>query len=297
MERKTGARIGYFFAAFLPLLGMFAINILVTIPITIVKTTSLMRENPSADYEFLMNEIMNMTMDSDFQLSVTIIFQIVFILAGAAIYYFGFKEKKIENPLTACPRWSMPEIICLFIGVCFIVLIVMGVLSSIKPEWFEAYNELIEQSGIGEMSALSTLATLILAPIGEEICFRGMTFKLSRKFTRKFWVANCLQALMFGIAHLNLVQGLYAFFMGIVLGWIYRKFNSLWATMLAHLSFNFSGTYLSSWILGDSEETSLLVLAVALISLGLFVSMIILINKNEGAKEREALFMAKYANE
>ena len=57
--------------------------------------------------------------------------------------------------------------------------------------------------------------TIILAPVGEELVFRGLTYRFARK-ALPFWGANILQAALFGVMHLNLFQGLYAFFLGTV---------------------------------------------------------------------------------
>jgi hypothetical protein len=38
-----------------------------------------------------------------------------------------------------------------------------------------------------------------------------------------FWVANILQAVLFGIYHMNPLQGIYAFFIGLFLGYVCHK--------------------------------------------------------------------------
>jgi hypothetical protein len=44
---------------------------------------------------------------------------------------------------------------------------------------------------------------------------------------------------------MNLVQGIYAFFLGILLGYLVKRYNSLIASMTFHAFFNFFGTWLS----------------------------------------------------
>lgn len=53
-----------------------------------------------------------------------------------------------------------------------------------------------------------------------------------------FWIANCIQALLFGIYHLNLIQGIYAFVIGLALGYLCQRYHSVIPGMLAHLVFN-----------------------------------------------------------
>lgn len=51
---------------------------------------------------------------------------------------------------------------------------------------------------------------------------------------------------MFGIMHANWIQGSFAFVIGLGLGWLRRRYNSLYPSMLAHLTVNF----LSSFVMG-----------------------------------------------
>ena len=53
---------------------------------------------------------------------------------------------------------------------------------------------------------------------------------------------NILQALFFGIAHLNLVQGSYAFLIGLLAGYLVLRCRSIWAGIAFHMLFN--GYYL-----------------------------------------------------
>ncbi len=155
--------------------------------------------------------------------------------------------RKVFSPSSAA------GILVLFAGLEGIVSTAMLGLSGIFPKIFEDYSKLIEQSGLAQLSLISTIASVLLAPISEEIIFRGITLKLARRFTAKFWLANCIQAVLFGIMHMNIVQGLYAFAIGLVLGYVYSKFHSLAATVLAHLSFNFVGTWIEAMIYGTDE--------------------------------------------
>lgn len=67
--------------------------------------------------------------------------------------------------------------------------------------------------------------------------------RLAQKVSMKFWVINCIQALAFGIIHGNLVQGTYAFFLGLVLGYVYQKYHNIWMCMLLHAVINLSSQF------------------------------------------------------
>lgn len=80
----------------------------------------------------------------------------------------------------------------------------------------------------------------IIAPIVEEIVFRYKLIDiLENKYNPR--VALILSSLLFGLAHMNIVQSTYAFFLGIVLGSIYlRKDKNLLPCIIVHIAINAS---------------------------------------------------------
>lgn len=76
------------------------------------------------------------------------------------------------------------------------------------------------------------LYSALLAPISEEILFRGLILRSLEPHGKRF--AILFSAFLFGIFHGNLVQSPFAFFVGIVLGYTALEYNILWA-MLLHM--------------------------------------------------------------
>ena len=111
------------------------------------------------------------------------------------------------------------------------------------PELMEAYSQVLENLGMNSPTFLSLLYTAAVAPIAEELLFRGLTLRiLAEAFP--FWAANLLQAFYFGLIHGNLVQGGYAFLAGMVLGYLVKRKGTLAAGILCHFGVNFSGVLL-----------------------------------------------------
>lgn len=83
---------------------------------------------------------------------------------------------------------------------------------------------------------LGYLAVGILAPIVEEMVFRGAVLRsLLSVFDRRWhWVAIVFSALLFGVVHLNVAQGLHAFVIGLLLGWMYYRTSSIIPGILLH---------------------------------------------------------------
>ena len=114
----------------------------------------------------------------------------------------------------------------------------------------QAYIDLMETAGFGE-SILPTVAAVLIAPFGEELIFRGVMYHYACNIVgamqdrrKAFYIANTIQALAFGIFHGNLVQGTYAFFLGLVLGYLRERFGSIWASILAHMLINACSSFL-----------------------------------------------------
>ena len=91
----------------------------------------------------------------------------------------------------------------------------------------------------GEVSIITLIYVILLAPIAEELLFRGLTQKYAERAIGAL-PAIFFQAAIFGIYHMNLVQGIYAFIFGLLLGFIARKSKALFPCILLHMVINLS---------------------------------------------------------
>ncbi len=84
-----------------------------------------------------------------------------------------------------------------------------------------------------QMAVAGALATFIV-PIYEEIFFRGILHNaLGNRLG--IWGTILISSALFGLFHIIPIQIITAFLLGLVLGWLYEKTNSLWAPILCHL--------------------------------------------------------------
>lgn len=120
-------------------------------------------------------------------------------------------------------------------SLCFTVngLINLSGLTGLFKEELDALN----QSLYGYPLWLEVLTLIIAAPLAEELLFRGLVFRRLR-YLFPSGQAIFGSALLFGMYHGNLVQGLYGFFMGLLFAWAYERYESLWAPVLVHISAN-----------------------------------------------------------
>lgn len=97
------------------------------------------------------------------------------------------------------------------------------------------------------------LTSGILAPIVEELIFRFGMFKVLKGNDKSKII---ISSLLFGLAHMNLVQSIYAFILGLILGKSYAKDKNLVPSLILHLTINatsvlyeFSGELCRVWLL------------------------------------------------
>jgi len=99
-----------------------------------------------------------------------------------------------------------------------------------------SYSQIKEGYQVGSIW-MQFLTLGILAPVTEELLFRGLVYK--RLKTYYDWItAAYISGIIFGIAHLNLVQGIYGFIMGIVFSFIYEKYKNIVAPIIMHMAAN-----------------------------------------------------------
>ncbi len=87
----------------------------------------------------------------------------------------------------------------------------------------------------------------ILAPVGEEVLFRGLLLRWFRPYGKKFSVLAT--ALLFGLFHGNLLQSGFAFCVGLILGYVTVEYSMGWAIVL-HMFNNLILCYLLPMGLG-----------------------------------------------
>ncbi|WFD10982.1 CPBP family intramembrane glutamic endopeptidase [Tepidibacter hydrothermalis] len=150
----------------------------------------------------------------------------------------------------------------------------------------EAFNELFKYP------IIAIISVCIVAPIYEEIIYRGIILKgLSKKYNDK--VAIIVSALLFAIMHMNLQQGINAFLLGIVMGYLYTKTKSLYVSIFAHFINNGIGIIVSSILTESIKLSHNAVLVQSIVTVAgviLMYKIIMWFRKNEIILDEEYLF-------
>lgn len=143
------------------------------------------------------------------------------------------ENEKISNPL-------------IFVGIGFGTLGFGNILENIIMKALEGSKlvndalELLEKAfkAKGPVDGIFILIAVIIgAPLVEELLFRGVLFEELRKEI-SLKVTIFLTALVFGIYHFNILQSSNAFFLGLVLAYVYYKTRSIKASIIVHATNN-----------------------------------------------------------
>lgn len=151
-------------------------------------------------------------------------------LVTLLVFTFGKFAVISRNYLASHPWGTLAWVALLSLGLILPAEWVYERLQITMPESTEAMFEGIMREPLGYM------AIGIFAPMVEEIVFRGAILRiLLGLFSRSWhWVAIIFSALIFGAIHLNLAQGLHAFVIGLLLGWMYYRTSSVVPGILLH---------------------------------------------------------------
>ena len=121
------------------------------------------------------------------------------------------------------------------------------------PEWLESMLKSVTQGNF----LLNFLCVSIFAPFFEEWLCRGMVLRGLLNYEHKnkagetvrglkpVW-AIVISAAFFALIHFNSWQGIAAFAMGLVFGYVYYRTGSVWLTMLMHFTNNTFALILSN---------------------------------------------------
>ena len=116
------------------------------------------------------------------------------------------------------------------------VIILLTVLSSLLSKKIILADYSKQSFEVNEL-----LKFLVFYPIGEELLLRGLILQFLKKKTK---YANLIQAVIFGILHLNPIKIIYTTISGIFFGNVRLRPNPIWWIILLHSTFNLVSIFL-----------------------------------------------------
>lgn len=213
------------------LLLFLGCQILVTMAVTIIFTVFSVINGGAMDQALLMEQILGYTTH------ITLISNLLAL--GILALFFLIRRKKVlgETCLVKTRPRMVAAAAALAPGLYAVVITLLGFL---PEEWLSAYNE--ASAALNDTSIWALLATVIAAPLAEEVIFRGLIqSRLNRVMPG--WLAVVVSALLFGLCHGQAVWMAYAFLLGLFFGWIALRSKSILPTVVAHMIFNAIGHF------------------------------------------------------
>ena len=150
---------------------------------------------------------------------------------GAFIICYGIWHKKIRfHSIKEIDKLSIVPMVILAAA---IAIGMNGVLTLTELYRFSPTFQRVSEMQFDTPVWLVIISYGILAPLGEEIVFRGVVYGQLRKVL-KVPFAVVLSGLAFGLFHGNLVQAVYATVIGCLLALVYEWYGTIAAPMLFH---------------------------------------------------------------
>lgn len=230
----------------LPLLASICLQNLAAIPLFGISAILLLLQGGSGlSLSQLLNQCSRIWSTSEF----TTWISLVYVTASLFVFVFWYRKKMAEGqeqvPFThAFNKQVVIGTLLLAVGLQYLTTYLMGLVGALRPDWMEAYESLMRTAGVTSPSLLMVVYACLLGPISEELIFRGVTYGYAKKALPAA-AAVCIQAILFGIFHLNMIQGIYAAFIGLFLGYICEAGGTIAHSILLHIFFNLCGIFVS----------------------------------------------------
>lgn len=151
-----------------------------------------------------------------------------------------------------------------------------GILGSYK----EVQKNMMNNSFIIQLVVLG-----ILTPVLEELLFRGIIFKRLKTYY-EVTIAAYIASIIFGIAHFNLIQGLYAFILGIVLAYLYEKSGNIVTAIIMHSAANITAVLMGLNPISKFIDKYILIrIVVSIVMIAVFIKVFMKIYEKNNQEE------------
>ncbi len=195
------------------------------------------------NFEEILTEILNSQLDIALAASAWVLEHTVQLTVAAGVFtlatyalMFVLRNKK---PFAEVEIAKMP--VSAYFGMVFLgaeLNLAVAFLLPLIPfpeSWWEAYA--VQNDVLLGARFWTLVLTVIVAPILEEIVFRGLIHTRLRRCMPTF-AAMFVSALTFGLMHGAIIAVIYATLLGLLLAWVFEKYKSLLASILLHFGFN-----------------------------------------------------------
>ena len=209
-----------------------------------------------------------------FVLLLTYVPQLIFLLV-----YWLFVRGLPKHDCLQREGMKAGELIQIFL-IMYAASVLVNALGSVFTNTVSGSNDALDgiNSLVNTKLPVAIMIPVIIGPVVEEIIFRKLMIDRTIGFGEK--TAVIFSAFMFGLFHGNLTQFLFAFSVGIFLGYVYCKTGKVILTMILHILTNSLGSVImlvSSASLSSSSMSKVLILLVAVLFAGMVITGIVIL--------------------
>ena len=220
------------------LLVQVIVSMIFSISISTKLTMEMMATGEELDVMALTEQVTAAVMDQ--AMLMTFISGIAVLLIYWVIFLIRKKKLTAEVMIRPIPTKGILPIILLAVTFNVITSVLIGLIPW-PQSWMDSY---MMNSSVIDNSLIAWLTAVLMAPVLEEVVFRGLMYtRLKKGMT--IVTATVLTSLAFGIMHGTIIWAIYTFIFSIVLIWVFEKFRSLTANIILHMAYNLSGMAMS----------------------------------------------------
>lgn len=175
----------------------------------------------------------------------TILAALIYLITLGLVIGLPWLIKKRKTSLSdvglgRLPSWTDILMAPAGLIVYFILSAVLIMVATALLPWFNSGQ--VQNTGFGHLNfnyeyILAFLTLVVIAPVAEEVIFRGYLFGKLKKFL-PVWIAVLATSLLFGLIHGAWNLAIDTFALSVVMCILRQNTGSLWAPILLHMSKN-----------------------------------------------------------
>lgn len=210
-------------------------------------------------------------------------------LVTIPIMLFMFHKDRVKEKLMGYVPNKKASIVKYSAIFVMMVALTVGVNNLLQLSGLMSSSEQYEETATALYAAslpMQLICLGILIPLCEELVFRGLMFRRMRQ-RGSFLQAALYTSFIFGFLHMNLVQMIYGFFLGMVFCYFYEKYGSVKAPVFAHMTANIVAVFMTHYGVMDwMQENPLIMCVVTVLCSTAASAMYVLIKRIDEKPER-----------
>ena len=189
--------------------------------------------------------------------------QLIASTLGLAVFVLMWRKIRTGIPQYENSKLS-PLVVVLTVLACaganYALIFIISITNIMR--FFPDYEEIARLLSGGSLIE-RILVIGFVAPAVEELLCRGIIFNRLSSWM-PVWAAVLISSALFGVIHMNLFQGMYAFLIGAVFCLLYVRYRNLWVPIIGHMAFNLANLAITeAFAEAGSEENSVFIIIIS----------------------------------